>query len=271
MDDKIIAVYCLCDDLLIAMNHHEDPQCHMSDAQVMTTAIVAALYFRGNYETARQLLLEQGYIPTMLGKSRFNRRLHRIKSMFLTLFAVLSEVFKELNIDSIYVIDTLPIPVCDNWRIPRAKLYQGEAYRGYHASKRRYFYGLKIHLLVTKAGEPVEFFLTCGSFNDTKGLQYFDFDLPPGSEVFGDKSYNDYEIEDVLSDTGIHLKPIRKKNSHRLLEPWQCYLQSYHRKIVETTNSMIERLLPKSIHAVTAEGFELKVVLFCLACSLNYL
>lgn len=34
------------------------------------------------------------------------------------------------------------------------------------------------------------------------------------------------------------------------------------RKIVETTGSLVERLLPKSIHAVTAKGFELKVALF---------
>jgi hypothetical protein len=33
--------------------------------------------------------------------------------------------------------------------------------------------------------------------------------------------------------------------------------------------SLMERLLPKSIHAVTAVGFELKVVLFVLAVSPN--
>jgi hypothetical protein len=43
------------------------------------------------------------------------------------------------------------------------------------------------------------------------------------------------------------------------------------RKWVETTGSLIERLLPKHIHAVTAAGFELKVALFVLACSLNFL
>jgi hypothetical protein len=32
--------------------------------------------------------------------------------------------------------------------------------------------------------------------------------------------------------------------------------------MVETAGSLLERLLPKSIHAVTAEGFELKVALF---------
>ncbi|MBK8534425.1 MAG: hypothetical protein IPL59_04445 [Candidatus Competibacteraceae bacterium] len=42
------------------------------------------------------------------------------------------------------------------------------------------------------------------------------------------------------------------------------------RKAVETTGSLIERLLPKHIHTVTAAGFELKVGLFVLACSLNF-
>lgn len=48
----------------------------MSDAEVMTTAIVAALYFGGKYHfLACQLLSEQGYIPQMLSKSQFSRRL----------------------------------------------------------------------------------------------------------------------------------------------------------------------------------------------------
>jgi len=49
------------------------------------------------------------------------------------------------------------------------------------------------------------------------------------------------------------------------------YFQACIRKIVETTGSLIERLLPKSIHAVTARGFEIKVALFVLACSVNFL
>jgi hypothetical protein len=56
MDDSVLAIDCLCDDLLRALHHHEDPQRLMSDAEVMTTAIVAALYFGGNFERARSLL-----------------------------------------------------------------------------------------------------------------------------------------------------------------------------------------------------------------------
>ncbi len=47
----------------------------------MATAIIAAMLFRGNFEYARKHLLEEGYIPGMLSKSRFNRRLHRIHEL----------------------------------------------------------------------------------------------------------------------------------------------------------------------------------------------
>jgi hypothetical protein len=52
MDDKIIATFCLCDDLLKALHHHEDRQCQMNDAEIMTTAFIASLCFRGNHESA---------------------------------------------------------------------------------------------------------------------------------------------------------------------------------------------------------------------------
>jgi hypothetical protein len=50
MDDKIIATFCLCDDLLKAIHHPEDRQCQMNDAEIMTTACIASLFFRGNHE-----------------------------------------------------------------------------------------------------------------------------------------------------------------------------------------------------------------------------
>ena len=269
MELKTILIYCICEDFLKGINYYEDPQRQMSDAEVMTTALVAALFYGGNYELARDYLGNGKFIPNMLSKSRFNRRLHQVKDTFLLLFGTLGEVWKVLNEESIYIIDTIPIAVCDNIRIPRSRIYKGEAHRGYKSSKKRYFYGVKIHIMVTKDGKPVEFFLTPGAFSDTEGLEFFDFDLPPDSTIYGDKAYTNYTIEDNLTDAGLELSPMRKKNSKRQFPPWIRYLQQHYRQMVETAGSMIERLLPKSIHAVTSAGFELKVVLFTLASSIN--
>jgi hypothetical protein len=270
MDEQIIATYCLCDDLLQSMHHRTDPQCKMSDAEVMTTALTAALFFRGTLESARLMLKEYGYIPQMLSKSHFSRRLHRLKETFILLFNLLGAIWKKLNAEAIYVIDSLPITVCDNIRIPRAKLYTEERFRGYLPSKKRYFYGLKVHLLITKDGQPVEFFLTHGSFGDVDALKYYAFDLPDGSIVYADRAYNDYEIEDLLKEVEhIQLVPMRKKHSQRVLPPYVSFVQHYYRKMIETAGSLIEQRLPKSIHAVTPQGFELKVVLFVVAYSLS--
>jgi len=270
MDDKIIATFCLCDDLLKAMHHQEDPQCQMNDAEIMTTACIASLFFRGNHESARTMLKQYGYIPHMVSKSRFSRRLHRIKAMFIVLFDLLAHTWKTLNTEAIYVIDSIPIAVCDNIRIRRSKIYVHEDFRGYQASKKRYFYGLKIHLMVTQDGQPVECFLTPGGFGDVDALKYYAYELSDGSIIYADKAYNDYEIEDLLKEVDhIQLLPMRKKNSKRSLSPSISFVQSYYRKRVETAGSLIAQLLPKSIHAVTSQGFELKVALFVIASSLN--
>jgi Transposase DDE domain len=271
MNNEIVAIYCLCDDILKAMNHRSDEQQQMSDAEVMTTAIVAAIYFCGNFEKARKQLSEPHYIPTMLSKSRLNRRLHRIEPTLLTVFEVLGQAWKQLNPDNVYSIDSFPIQICDNIRISRSKLYDGaEVYHGYQSSKKRYFYGVKIHLMVTEAGEPVEFFLTPGSFADVKGLKVFPFALPENSVVYADKAYTDYEVEDLLLDAEkIHLSAMRKSNSRRPVPAYVQFVQHYKRKIIETSGSLISQFLPKSIHAVTSSGFELKVMLFVLALSVN--
>ena len=130
----------------------------MSDAEVMTTGLVAMWFCRGNVEAARALLSTPRYVPHRLSRSRVNRRLHRLTALFLMLFDLLGCTWKQLNTESIYGIDSFPVAVCDNYRIPRAKLYQNKQYRGCLASKQRYCYGLNVHLLVTKAGQPVEGF-----------------------------------------------------------------------------------------------------------------
>jgi Transposase DDE domain len=175
----------------------------------------------------------------MFSPSRFNRRLHRVKDLFLTLFAFIGEHGKEVNSESVYIIDSFPIASCDNIRIKRSRRYQGEDYRGYSARKRRYFYGVRLQLVVTARGDPVEFFLPPGAESDTGALQWYQFDLPAGSQILGDKAFKVYAIEDDLASIGLELCPLRKKNSTRTIPPWETYLRALHRKYIETAGSLI--------------------------------
>ena len=240
----------ICDDLLISLGHQTHPQAKMTD-----------------------VLKIHGYIPNMLGHPRYNRPLHRIPLLFQILFEYFAEASKSNNPNGIYAIDTYPVAVCDNIRISRCRLYQGEHWRGPIASPRRHFYvyGLKVHLMVTESGHIVEVFFTSGKWNDVRGMRYFPYDLPHGSVVYADKAYCNYGIEDALKEVRITFKPLRKKNLKRQFPPWEVYLQHLHRKRVEVTNSLITQLLPKSTHAVTATGFELKLFLFIIATNIKQL
>ena len=53
MDTEIVAIYAIVSDFLTAMRHYEATQCQMNDAEVLTTAIVATLFFGANFESAR--------------------------------------------------------------------------------------------------------------------------------------------------------------------------------------------------------------------------
>ena len=68
-----------------------------------------------------------------------------------------------------------------------------------------------------------------------------------------------------MNEAGRELRPLRKKNSKRPFPAWMTYLLSCYSKVIEITGILIEKLLPKHIHAVTAQGFEFKVALFVLA------
>ncbi len=61
------------------------------------------------------------------------------------------------------------------------------------------------------------------------------------------------------------LRPIHKHNYKRPVSPGRHYLHTHLRKAIETAGSLLERLLPKHIHAVITQGIELKVILAVFA------
>ena len=182
---EIVAIYAIVEDLLKAIGHQEDCRIQMSDAEVITAALVAARFFQGNQFVACQYLLEHGLMPKMLCKSRFSRRWHRLFLPLLDLFDYLGIILKSLNSSSEYMLDSFPVPICDNIRIPKARLVSNEDYRGYIASKKRFFYGIRVQLLSTTDGIPVEFVFLPGEANDTRGLKA----LPYHCSYFGISFY----------------------------------------------------------------------------------
>jgi hypothetical protein len=74
--DKIIGIFCFIDDLLKTSGHYEDSRRQVSDSEIIITAIVSSLHFGGHQDNARCFMKLMSFVPNMLDKSRFNRRIH---------------------------------------------------------------------------------------------------------------------------------------------------------------------------------------------------
>jgi len=258
-------VYTIVDDVIKALGHKFDPRQKMTDSEVITTAIVATLLFGGNFAKARRILLETGLIPDMLEQSRFNRRLHALSDLMETIFISLGQFFKESNMSMEYIMDSFPVPVCDNIRIKRCRIAQSEQFRGKIASKRRYFYGVKVQVITTSDGIPVEVVIIPGKHNDRRVFELLNFALPEGSTIYCDNGYENFAMEDLFQrELGIKLDPQRRKVSARQDEYLDKRYKNRVRKTIETVFSEITGLFPRKIHAVSIKGFLLKIFLFIL-------
>ena len=80
------------------------------------------------------------------------------------------------------------MPVGDNIRISRCRLYRDAAFRGYLAHKRRYFDGWRVHVLVTAHGYPVEFTLTPGAVADLTAFKTLPLDWPEQATIYADRA-----------------------------------------------------------------------------------
>ena len=272
LNDNTITIYVILDDILQTIHHQEDSQRQVNDALVLTTALIAAWYFGGNWTTALHYMRAH-HCSYMLSGSRFNRRLHHIALLAEYCFRLLDWLFKATNIRQRYLLDPFPVKVCYNIRISRCRLLQGEDYRGKNASKREYFYGYKVALLTDQNGRPVELAFIPGSYSDHSALKRLDFDLPPGSIVWQDSGFTDYQWEDFYQQhEQIEFATQRKNRSQR----GDCFVDAVakkqNRKLIETKISQITTRFHKKIHAVTIEGFPFKVFLTVMAFSLiNYI
>jgi hypothetical protein len=217
-------------------------------------------------ERSRLVLYELGLVKRLLSRSRFSRRVNRLADLIYRLFHQAGSILKDLHWESRYLLDSFPVALCDNIRKGRCRLVRDELYRGVMTSKRRYFYGVRVQLLATSDGIPLEFCILPGGCADLQGLAELPLDLPEAAELLVDSAYNFYEWEDYLSEIeAIKMQIPRKQNSKRGREPWLEIYKSLMRKYIETAIGEISKLFPKKIHATNLEGFLLKIALFLFA------
>nr|WP_232822397.1 transposase [Thermus sediminis] len=259
MLSQTIAAFCIIDDALEALGYKDDPQAKTPASAILTLAVLAAMELGGKHNKALALAKDLRLFSHVPSPSRFNRRLHALYPLLLPLLHLLAQVWKNLHQAQAYALDTFPLPACENIRAPRSRLFPERVYRGFVPSKRVYFHGLKLHLLVDDRKFIHEVNLTPGSLHDLTSSLLLPLDLSEGAELYLDRGYESHLYEDLLREAQGVVPMVIRRGKGRRYVPWLQYLAIVGRRVVETVGGMLHAMFPRRIHAVTREGFVIKV------------
>lgn len=202
----------------------------------------------------------------LLERSRFNRRSRQLIWLVQFIRKAMSEM---LPSDRLAIIDSFPLPLCQPVRNHRATIFKGLADIGYNASKHLWFYGFKVHMLVTLSGYILNYVVTPASVHDIKVV----YELLEGckqSVILGDLGYLSSELKKDLEQEGYHLWTPFRQNMAGAEEHnnWKVMAM---RRTIETRFSELCRLFDiEHTLARGLAGLQLRIEQIILAHNLRY-
>jgi hypothetical protein len=135
-------------------------------------------------------------------------------------------------------VDSTPLCVCENIRIPRHKTFAGVA--GRSKSSTGWFYGFKLHLIVNDCGDLLSVCLTRGNVDDRTPVPKMVKNLM--GKLFGDKGYISQKLTELLATQDLELITTLKKNMKpRVLAAFDKLLLR-KRSIIETINDQLKNI-----------------------------
>ena len=132
------------------------------------------------------------------------------------------------------------IPVCENKRQSRNRVFKGYAQKG--KSTMGWYYGFKLHLLCNERGELLNFALTRANVDDRNPKVFNDLTKDLFGKLYADKGYISQSLFASLFDRGVHIVTgIRTNMKNRLMDAHDKIMLR-KRSIIETINDMLKNV-----------------------------
>jgi hypothetical protein len=135
-------------------------------------------------------------------------------------------------------VDSTPLKVCHNRRIPRHKVFAGLA--GRSKTSMGWFFGFKLHLIVNDQGEILAYQLTPGNVDDRKPVPKMTEKL--FGKLFADRGYISKALFLQLYNQGLVLITTLRKNMNNRLILLEDKLMLRKRSIIETINDQLKNI-----------------------------
>jgi hypothetical protein len=200
--------------------------------------------------------------PNLIHRSRFNRRRRRLNELIARLN---DRISSELNEgENIYLVDSIPVPICKNARITRSKIckddFETAPDRGYSAVNKSYYYGYKLHLATSVKGVYSSMELTKASIHDVRFLNEVKCSGITDCALIADKGYVSEPIQqDLFTTRQIKLFTPVKFGQHNK-EPFPFIFMKSRKRIETLFSQLCDQLMLKRNYAKKTQGLSVRIL-----------
>lgn len=246
LSDFFLVTYVIVDDLYNQVTPEDIrfrrnySQAKLSDSEVITLALIGELQGRTS-EKAWISFVRKNYkhlFPNLCDRTHFNRTRRNLSSVIEAIRNQLS-IYLGCSNTEFLIVDSMPIPVCEFGRAHFTKCFKELGGYGYCASKKKTYYGFKLHALVSLDGFITNTVLTSAHVDDREAL----WELSPHNSdviVLADKGYiGDSLAEALEKQNEMKLMALKQSNSKI---PYPKNIRNWiskHRRRIETTFSQL--------------------------------
>lgn len=249
-DTKLIQIFCDCDDFYKKYEQWQqfrqqiNPRTptRVPDLSLSEMMCILIMYHHSGmkcfqyYYNEMVLKSMRTYFPQAPCYGRFLQLIPRC-TLVLYMFVNVARVGQLIGC---YFADSKKMPVCDNLRINRNKVFKGVA--GRSKSSTGWFYGLKLFLAINAYGEVIRCIITPANIADNNlsmmkrlfnKLQHF---------VFADKGFLSQTAFEYFYEQGLKIVTTIRSNMKNKLVPVFERLVLMKRGVIESVNDLLMTL-----------------------------
>ena len=208
----------------------------MSKSEVMT---ILVLFHASGFRDLKRFYTKvvcqywQRDFPNLLS---YNRFVEVQRDSLMLLGAFMQTRLGECS--GVSFVDSSKIAVCSNLRIKQNKVFEGAATRG--KTSTGWFYGFKIHLVVSDTGEILAWQITLGNVDDREPVPKMTKQV--WGKLFGDKGYISQALTQLLGEANVQLITKVRKNMKNKFVNFFDRLMLRKRAIIESINDQLKNI-----------------------------
>lgn len=280
LQDYIINVFCLIDDLYFELFKNAKIRksgCApiLLDSEIITMLLVGEflgmpenkkiwLHFKSNYLF---------YFPNLNGVKYkiFNKQ---ATNLWHVIKIIHEKLLTKIGSWDLYLADGFPLPVCHLARSRKSRLFKDKVARSYCAAKDEHYYGMKVLLVTTRDGIPIDYAIDKANIDER--ILLTDTAVPVDSTIIADKGFigKDFSLN-LEQQANIKLLTPKRKNMLQQIPNKLSRAIVTIRKRIETTISQltetfsINKTKARSFHGLIAR-INRKILSYTTALFFNY-